>query len=154
MSSLRGGLPLLEHDDEQRPLVPFGMPDADHRGLGHLGVADREILELDRGNPFAARLDHVLGAVGDLHVAVRVDGGDVAGVEKAVRVEDVAAFVLEIGSRDRGPAHLEPAEGLAVPWQRAAGVVGDLHLDAERRVALLPLDVEPRLAGRARHIRA
>ena len=77
-------LVLLEHDDQQRPLVPFRMPDADHRGLGHLGMADREVFEVDRGNPFAARLDHVLGAVGDLHVAVRVDGGDVAGVEEAL----------------------------------------------------------------------
>src|SRR5208282_4722501 len=36
-------LPLLEHDDEQRPLVPLGMPHADHRRLSHLGMADREI---------------------------------------------------------------------------------------------------------------
>ena len=64
------------------------MRDADHRRLGHLGMADGEVLQVDRGNPFAARLDHVLGAVGDLHVAVRVDGGDVAGVEEALLVED------------------------------------------------------------------
>ena len=82
-------LVLLEHDHQQRPLVPFRMADADHGGLRHLGMADREIFQVDRGNPFAAGLDHVLGAVGDLHVAVLVDGGDVAGVEEAFVVEDV-----------------------------------------------------------------
>ena len=76
------------------------MLDADHGGLRDLGMADREVFQVDRGNPFAAGLDHVLGAVGDLHVAVRVDGGDVAGVEEAVVVEDVAV-VLEIGLGDR-----------------------------------------------------
>ena len=90
ISSRVGLLALLQHDDQQRPLVPFRMLDADHRRFRHLGMADGEVLQLDRGDPFAARLDHVLGAVGDLHVAVRVDGRDVAGVEKALLVEDLA----------------------------------------------------------------
>ena len=139
--------PFFMHDDQQRPLVPFGMADADHGGLRHLGMADREVFEIDRGNPFAARLDHVLGAVGDLHVAVRVHGGDVAGIEEAVAVEDIAAVALEVGARDRGPAHLEAAERLAVPRHRPAGIVLDLHLDHEGRMALLLLDVEPGVAG-------
>ncbi len=54
---------------------------------------------------------------------------------------------LIIGARDRRAAHLQAPEGLAVPRQRLAGVVGDLHVDAERRMALLHLDVELRLAG-------
>ena len=74
---------------------------------------------------------------------------DVAGLEKALGVEHVAAVVLEVGLGDRRPAHLEAAEGFAVPRQRRAGVVGDLHLDAERRAALRLLDVEPRLACRS-----
>ena len=94
------GLVLLQHDDQQRPLVPFRMAHADHRGFGHLGMADRQVLQVDRGDPFAARLDHVLGAVGDLHVAVAVDGRDVAGVEEAVLVEDRDVVLLEIGARD------------------------------------------------------
>ena len=122
------------------------MAHADDGGLRHLGMADGEVFDVDRGNPLAARFDHVLGAVGDLQVAVAVDGADVAGVEEAFLVDHVAV-ALVIGSRDRGPAHHEAAEGLAVPGQALAGVVGDLHLDAERRMALLHLDVEPRLAG-------
>ncbi len=71
---------------------------------------------------------------------------DVAGVEEAVLVED-RAVLLEVGARDGGAAHLEPAEGLAVARQLVAVIVGDLHLDAERRMALLLLDVEPLLAA-------
>ena len=68
------------------------MADADDGGFRDLGMADREIFEIDRGNPLAAGLDHVLGAVGDLHVAVRIDGRDVAGIEEAVLVEDFFAL--------------------------------------------------------------
>jgi len=39
---------LLEHDDEERPFVPFGMLYADDGCLRHLGVTDGEVLEVDR----------------------------------------------------------------------------------------------------------
>src|SRR5947209_18048392 len=103
----------MEDNYQQWALVPFGVAHPDHRDLRYLGVADREVLQLDRGYPLAARLDDILGPVGDLHVAGRIDGGDVAGVEKAVGVQD-AAGLLEIGLGDRGAAHLEPAGALAV----------------------------------------
>ena len=106
ISSLVGGCALLSTHDQQRPLVPLRMLDADHGGFRHLGVADREILQVDRGDPLAARLDDVLGAVGDLHVAVAVDGGDVAGVEEAVVVEDCSPSSSVIGpghGRRRAP---------------------------------------------------
>src|SRR2546421_5858949 len=38
---LAGLLILLQHDDQQRPLVPFWMLHADHRGLRYFGMADR-----------------------------------------------------------------------------------------------------------------
>src|SRR5918992_3064302 len=60
----------LLHRDHDRPLVPFRMAHADHRGLGDRGVRDRDVLEVDRADPFAAGLDHVLRAVGDLDVAL------------------------------------------------------------------------------------
>src|ERR1700751_2928366 len=101
------------------------MPYADHRSFRHLRVADRQILDFDRRYPFAARLDHVLRAIGDLHVALRIDGRDVAGVEEAVGVEDVAALTFEIGLGYGRSAHLEAAEGLAVPRQLAVRIVGD-----------------------------
>src|SRR3974390_3667309 len=102
-------------------------------------MAYREIFQIDRRNPFAAGFDHILGAVGDLHVAVLVHGCDVTGIEPAVVAESFAAFAFEIAFRYRRTAHLQPSEGLAVPWQVAAVIVRDLHLDAARRMALLPL---------------
>ena len=75
---------LARMDDQQRPLLPVRMLDGDHRGLEHVGVRHGEVLDLDRGNPFAAGLDDVLQPVGELHVAVGVDRADVAGAEPAV----------------------------------------------------------------------
>ena len=61
----------LDDDQQQRSLLPFRMRDADDRGLGDQRVAHGRVLQGDGGDPFAAGLDHVLGAVGDLHVAIR-----------------------------------------------------------------------------------
>jgi hypothetical protein len=93
----------------------FGMLDPDHRGFRHAGAAHGDVLDLDRGDPFAARLDHVLRPVGHLHVAVLVERRDVAGVEPVLGIEARSALALVVGFRHRRPAHLEPAEGLAVP---------------------------------------
>ena len=93
------------------------MSDADDCGFQDVRVADGEIFDVDGRDPLAARLDDVLGAVGDLHEAVGIDGGDVAGVEEAVLVEDLAAFVAEIALDDGEALHLEPAETFAVPRQ-------------------------------------
>ncbi len=109
-------------------------------------MADREVLQVDGGDPFAARLYDVLGAVDDAHVAVGIDRGDVAGVEEPVGVEDLAALALEVGAGHRRAAHHQAAEGLAVARQLRARIVDDLHLDAERRVPRRLLDVEPGIA--------
>ena len=105
-------------------------------------MADRGVLERDRADPLAARADHVLGAVGDLHVAALVDGRDVAGREPALGVERLGARrrVLEIGRGDPGPAHVQHARRLAVVGQAPARVVDDLEVDAPDRVALLLLE--------------
>src|SRR5260370_33818332 len=119
------------------------MLDADPRRLGDLGMGDCQVLQIDRGDPFAARFDDVLGAVGDLHISVPVDRADVAGVEKTLRIEDLAALPLEIRLGDGGSAHLETAEGLPVPGPRARRSVPDRTLDAGTGVAPPHLAIEP-----------
>ena len=76
-------------DDEEGAFVPFGVFGGDDGGFGDVGVGDGDVFELDGADPLAAGFDDVLGAVGDFHDAVCVDGGDVAGWEPAVFVAGV-----------------------------------------------------------------
>ena len=64
------------------------------------------------------------------------------------------AGVLEIGARDRGAAHQQAAERLAVVRLLHAFIVDDLHLDRERRAALLHLGFDLAFVVHARSARA
>src|SRR6185437_1643392 len=77
----------LRDDDQQRPLRPFRMRQADHRRLCDIGMAHRDVLDIDRADPFAAGFDHILGAVDDLHIAIGIDGRDVAGAEPPLLIQ-------------------------------------------------------------------
>ena len=101
---------LLAMHQQQRPLLPARMARGDHRGLQHRGMAHRQVLDLDRADPLAARLDHVLGAVGDGDEPIRVHVRHVAGAEPAVIVHHLAAGALEIARQHPRPAHLDLAD--------------------------------------------
>ena len=58
----------------------------------------------------------------------------------------IFVVVLEVLVHDGEASNFKPAEALAVPRQLFVFVVDDLHLDAERRPALLGLDREPLIA--------
>ena len=73
----------------QRPLRPALVGLGDHRRLDDVRVGHQLVLQLDRGDPLAAGLDHVLGAVGDLHEALGVHRRDVARAQPP-RVELLA----------------------------------------------------------------
>src|SRR5260370_1973904 len=98
------------------------MVDADYGRLGNRGMSDREVFQIDRRNPFAAGFDHILRAIGDPHVSVLVDGGDVAGVEIAV-VDDTVAVAAVRLRRYRAADHLPPTQRPAPPQLLLAGVV-------------------------------
>src|SRR3546814_3316283 len=53
-------------DEQERALAPFFMRDPDDGAGLDVGVRGGGFLDRDRADPFAARLDHILGAVGDL----------------------------------------------------------------------------------------
>ena len=57
----------------QRALAPPLVGHADDRGLAHGRVGHQLVLQLDRGDPLAAGLDDVLGAVGQGQEAVGAD---------------------------------------------------------------------------------
>src|SRR5436190_24169062 len=132
----------LADDQQQRPLVPFGMPRADRRRLGDARAADRRILQLDRADPFAAGFDHVLGTVGDLERAAGVEDGDVPGVEPAALARAIARLVLKLAADHPGAANLEAARALAVARLFLLLVVDDPELDSEGHPALLAAEID------------
>ena len=114
-------------------------------------MADRDVLEIDGADPLAPRLDDVLGAIDNLHEALGVERGDVAGGKPVVGIEDVSALSPEVAGGDPRPPHHELAEGYAVARHLVACVVDDLHLDAVEAAARLPLNVVALLGGQLRH---
>src|SRR5688500_7083009 len=142
-------LPRLFDGDDDRALVPLRVAHPDHRRLGDRRMRDGDVLEIDRADPLAARLDHVLRAVGDLDITLRIDGADIAGGKPAV-LERVAALAFEVAFDHPRTPHLQVAERLAVPWQLASILVDDAQIHAEDGAALLRLE---RLALRFLKIR-
>ena len=70
--------------DGERPLRPLLVGHRDHGRLGDRRMAHEGVLERDRRDPLAARLDEILGAILHLDVAVGPDRDDVARLEPAV----------------------------------------------------------------------
>src|SRR5690348_16367152 len=83
------------------------MRHSDRCGFRDPGTSDRGILEVDRADPLPARLDDILGAVGDLDRAVRMNGGNVTGIEPLLLV-NAFAVLLEVATHDRRAPRLEP----------------------------------------------
>src|SRR6516225_1898157 len=72
---------LLAHYDCERSFGRLRIRNADDGGFAHARVLEDEVLDVERRDPFAASLDDVLEAVGDLQVSVGADDADVAGVQ-------------------------------------------------------------------------
>src|SRR3546814_12853251 len=61
------------HHAGQRSLGPLGVGHPDHGGLGDLRVAHQLVLEVDRADPLAARLDDVLRAIHEDRKSTRLN---------------------------------------------------------------------------------
>jgi len=59
--------------------MSLGMENLDDRC--HCQVTDCGILQVNRGNSLATGLDHILDGIGDFHVTIRVNCGDIIGIE-------------------------------------------------------------------------
>ena len=116
-------------------------------------MATGAVLDVHRADPFTARLDDVLGPVGDLQVAVFTDGSDVPGAEPAVRPVRSRFVQFEIAAADPGSTDHEFARALAVPRQFIAVIVDDFHCNAEHAVTLPGLYSVPVLRGELLHRR-
>jgi hypothetical protein len=119
----------LEHHRGDGALVPLRVAPREDRGLEHGGVGHEGVLQRHRGDPLAAGLHHVLGAVGDAHVPVGVERHHVARLEPPVGGELLRPLVAHVARGHPRAAHLELAHGLAVPGEDLALVVDVAHLD-------------------------
>src|SRR4051794_6483494 len=63
--------------------APFGMRPADDRSFAHAPVLEQHLLDLTRIDVRATRDDHVLGAILEREVTVRVEHADIAGMQPA-----------------------------------------------------------------------
>src|ERR1700757_683317 len=70
-------------DDGVHRFAPVLVRDSDHDDVGHRGMGDEDLFHLARIDVVSARDDHVLGAIEQKKVAVRVEHPYVAGVEPA-----------------------------------------------------------------------
>ncbi len=128
----------LDHD-QQRPFVPLRVGAGDAGGHGHGRVGHGDVFQFDGADPFAAGLDHVLGAVGDLDVAVGVDGDHVARGKPAV-LQWAGRLAAVVVARNPRPAHQQVAGGFSVPRQVGAVAVYHPHIHPENRPPLLDLN--------------
>ena len=101
-----------------------------------LRVGHQLVLQLDRGDPLAARLDEVLGAVDEADPAPLVHRRDVAGAQPAVVGEALAGprvvVVRRPRSSCRGTAARRSTRRPTAPRRSVSGL-DDAALDAERR---------------------
>src|SRR5262245_7203085 len=130
----------LALNDEQGALVPLGMAHTDRSRIGHADATERQVLELDGADPLAAGLDHVLAAICDLHVAIRVDRCDVSGWEPSVHQRRL--FGAEVVRNDPGTANQKIAEGFPVVRQWLAVRPDDFDFHAEHGSTLFELESE------------
>src|SRR5262245_49281219 len=96
------------------------------------------VLQVHRGDPFAAALDHVLGAVHDADIAIHIYGRDIAGAQPAVgELVYIVIPAMIVRPSDPGAAYLQLAAGCAVAGHLPALVVYDAVLDQRRSDAHL-----------------
>ena len=87
---------LLPDCQQEWTLVPFGMRHGDDGRFCNTRATDGLIFDVDGRNPLATGFNDILGTIGDLHVAVRIDGRHVSGVKPVVFVYRVTALTLKV----------------------------------------------------------
>jgi len=106
--------------------------DGDCGGFVDIGMTDGGVLEIDRTDPLAARLDQIFAAVVDRKVAVAIERGDVAGAKPAVgrKRERSRVGIIVVSTDNPWPAHVEFALRFAVVGESVPVVIENLHVHA------------------------
>ena len=84
--------------------------EAEHRAVEHRGVAVQHRLDLGRRHLEAVDLDHLLGAVGEVHPALGLEPADVAGAVPAVGERLGVGLVGQVAGHHRRAAGLDLAD--------------------------------------------
>src|SRR5713101_234786 len=116
------------YDARERTFVPARIRNRDHCRFRDIGMRHQLPFELHRRDPLAARLDDILGAVGDADVPVVRDTRDVAGTQPTM-VELLGRGIAVVRRGDPRTPHLDLAHRLPVPGQHGAVVGDDAQLD-------------------------
>ena len=111
----------------------------------HRRVRHGHVFQINRADPFTARLDHIFTAIRNLHEALSVDLGHVAGGKPFLAIlvcgKRLCTFTAEVTVDHPMPAHQQVAESLAIPRQFFAIVTDNFHIHPENCSALLLHDV-------------
>src|SRR3546814_2018800 len=117
------------------------MEDSDHCGQSDAGVGIKDVLDVDRTDPLAARFDYVFAPIGDAHEAIGIDRRNVTRVEPAIAIQR-GLFVAKISFDHPGTARLEYSRRYSIPREGGAFLINDFELDAEQEPPLpLPYNV-------------
>ncbi len=120
------------HDDGEQCVAETRVGDADDGAFVDVGMPVERRLDLGRIDVLAARDQHVLGAVEQVHVAVGVDPRDIAGPQPTVGQHLAAEFgQVEVALGDIRPARPK----LAWFARRDVGAVGD-HPELDQGIGL------------------
>ena len=103
------GLVRVELHGGHRHLAGLLVGDPEHRAVDDGGVAVEHRLDLGGGHLEALHLDHLLGAVGEVHPALRLEPADVAGAVPAVDEGLVVGLLGQVALHERRAPGLDLA---------------------------------------------
>src|SRR5262249_9029670 len=111
------------------------------------------VFQVNGADPFAAGFDQILGAIGNLNVSFRVDGGDVTRAQPAVRGPAICRLRrAEVAAGNPRPADMQLTHGLAIPW-RFAFIVNNANVHERQRASGTNADFVSFILGPLAHMR-
>jgi hypothetical protein len=135
--------PLTGLDHQQGALAPFGIGASDHGDQAHAGIRADDVLDLDRVDPLAARLDQILGPTREGQGSAVVDDRKIAGVEPAVLIQR-RGFGAVVAAHHARPLDLQVTDDIALFRQKLSPRIRQHHVQTHGRTA----GGQRRLAGR------
>src|SRR5262245_42867387 len=129
---------LLENHDGERTFGPLRIGNANDGSFAHAWLLKNEVLDVERGHPFATGLDHVFETVGDFQITIRADDPDIAGVQpptepQLFRVRRIAQVTLRQPRRARHDLARRCAVARNIPHLR----IDDAQIDQRDRTPRL-----------------